>query len=179
MNSLGTINLVHQVENGAVASPESTGWDRRFRHYHLLSLWQILRFHARPFVAMINAFSQTERDLDGIPQNIGEIDHPGVRAEFERLNSMVLKALDNIEPRCKQLSLNSSVLKIQRIRSQVPMKPSALQSSFKEMKERIEDELESRLFFFIPTERASYFDEAPAFGEGVRSKQPSINYFQV
>ena len=89
-----------------------------------------------------------------------------------------LQKISGIEKICKRLELPLSAIKAARIIAAFQgTQPTwdSLHASLKELGERIDDEMNDRMFAFIPSERAKYFPGGePLFGNAVEAAFPEM-----
>lgn len=110
----------------------------------------MLQFNARRFVRMMAVLGKIEvfcreRSKD----------------ENTRLpetgRSDILNRLNELQEDCKNLSLDTAVRQIKRIESRLDnITYSDFSRTLEELHDRINDQLEQRLFVFIPTNKAKY-----------------------
>ncbi len=159
----------------------------------LLSLWNMLRAYAHHFVCLMRAIEDVETGYDTFHQKIEkEAARVGTNANTivqrlmrgeslgqgtETVRDTLISTCDQLggmlDTTCAiliQLQLRISESLIGDIRHILIEKLQAgtLQTSLRELRRRIEDELESRLFLFIPQDRAAYWSEDPLFSKKVQ-----------
>jgi hypothetical protein len=91
--------------------------------------------------------------------------------------------LDSLKRECEKLALPLSMLKLDRIKGTwSSIKAKEMVNQFGHLEEVIQDELASKMFILIPTEREKYCPElvgskagkSPLFGEAVQNKFPEL-----
>jgi hypothetical protein len=133
----------------------------------LVSLWDILRFHAEKFVAMSGLLGKVEIMLMNSPIVMRE---PSIAELRNRLQHCI--------DLCVEFDLILSVKKLKELHG--IMNPASVgwpeeqRRLFGECYSRIHDELEARLFIAAPPSRASFYEPAePLFGSSVDDAFPS------
>src|SRR5438445_6192200 len=137
--------------------------------FRLVSLWEMLRFNAPAFLEMMQALAalNTAAHLatPASPQDIVAARRPeAVRADVGLILASLSKA-------CQRLALTSAVAKISRLHQELDSSVDATDgirtctSSFKELSERIRDDLQARLFLWIPPERSRFYSQKKLFGK--------------
>lgn len=90
-----------------------------------------------------------------------------------------LEVLEAIRTHCKEIGLGLSVKTIARIVEQAEggtLSHKALQDGAEDLARRISDEIEDKLFMFVPSERAALYNQAELFGKEVNAKFPAIQF---
>jgi hypothetical protein len=85
--------------------------------------------------------------------------------------------MDAVQGACRYLYLNSAARQAERLHELVETDPDAaeLGTAFRELMNRIEDELKERTFMIVPPERAAYFaEDPPPFGQAVQGRFPEM-----
>jgi hypothetical protein len=142
----------------------------------------MLQFNAYAFIELMRVLKELEQLLSDDARDLESSrvrDDPRKReALLERivstkpqLEGLAAQLLEQLEDRCERLQLGLAVQKINRMRKVEPiLNPDSI-GSLRELRERVLDELRSRVFMFIPPERAKFFnDPAAAFGDAVRDR---------
>jgi hypothetical protein len=148
----------------------------------LVSLWDMLRFHAFYFVNLFATIRTCEEALRlgaGFLkiQNQGEDE---IKLQDDNRNALGT-ALDDLKGECEKLGLPISILKIDRIKGiWSSIKGNEIANQLNHLAELVRDELSSKLFMFIPTEQVKYCPDGverwkpPLFGEVVQDKFPEL-----
>jgi len=78
--------------------------------------------------------------------------------------------------RCNEIDLESAVAQIDRIEDQLKWRPDMPRSQFRalieELTNRVKDDLQAKLFCYIPKAKARYWENETLFGEEVFNKLP-------
>ena len=137
--------------------------------YGLVSLWEILMWHIK-----IAEMVRTMRQFYELEVRISLAKRENLLNPQNR--DAILRHVAQMEENCKATLLNSPLLKIERIKTALTNSPrvSCMQAFFmvKELRERIEDELKSRLFMFVVPQKAPYCLNHNLFGEEVTAAFP-------
>jgi hypothetical protein len=85
------------------------------------------------------------------------------------------RLLGEIEKGCSLLELGMANVKAKRMREGIGAVTdcAGLAKDLQYLQERVEDELRSKLFFFVPSSRAEHFSTGAPFGDKVSSKFPN------
>jgi HEPN domain-containing protein len=87
-------------------------------------------------------------------------------------------AMDYVEASCNGLGMDATVKQIIRIRSLLNVDPPGpldlLSTPVKELISRIEDEFDSRAFFYMPMEKTKYYDDIHPLGDAVATRFPEM-----
>lgn len=164
--------------------------------FRLVSLWDMLRFYASAFVELMRLFAEQESGYAQLQSDcaesqtvLGQLDpkvipakvHERLAMFHERLdahNIKLIRLLDGLKEYLGKLHLGFSIREVDRVRASIegqPIQPDALKGHFARLRERIEDELDTRLFFFVSPDRAKYLLETEApFGKEVQDKFPEL-----
>src|SRR5262249_38659987 len=97
--------------------------------------------------------------------------------DIEKFREHVRGLLDSTEKTCREIDLTYTVAYIGRVRPRLETirQLGEFADLYKQLGERIEDQLKDRTFFFVPPGRAAYLADAPPpFGDTVRSAFPEV-----
>jgi hypothetical protein len=130
----------------------------------------MLRVHANEFIAL------TTR-LELVKKLVAETKAKPDR-DCKKCWDVVQRELIELLPICRKLKLNGPADKIYRMKAEFDLRDyeyHVLEFALKDLGERIEDDLRSRWFFYVPPEHAQYFDVDPKlFGEAVQNRFPQM-----
>lgn len=131
------------------------------RPFQLVSLLEMLKFHARSFIALI-------QNLEALLALSVYKDTP---VNDDRKQDH-LKDLEVTLLLCQIQGLEFSADYLEGVISTFKDKPSyqLLEKEIPIIQGRISDELKAPLFFYIPRDRAKYYQDEPLFGEKVADK---------
>jgi hypothetical protein len=77
---------------------------------------------------------------------------------------------------CTEIDLDSASAQIDRIRDELKSRPDMLRLQFcgliEELRNRVKDDLQAKLFLYIPKAKAGYWENETLFGEEVFNKVP-------
>jgi hypothetical protein len=133
--------------------------------YSLVSWWDMEKFSAVAFYD-IAATLQEMRHVDG-------------NQRLEPNSSLVTNFLPRLKNLCSAIGLTLSVKHIDRLVANFsPGSTNAglFQDAITELHRRIADEMEEKLFFYVPSERATYYNQAELLGKDVNAKFPSLQF---
>jgi hypothetical protein len=102
---------------------------------------------------------------------------PSEYDDQRRANDCVLLA--NLVRNCKRIDLPISCVAAGRLLERLSVEAPPWEeraAALKEIENRITDELEHRLFLYVPSERVLYYEAVDLFGPDVRAIFPSIGY---
>lgn len=136
------------------------------RPFQLVSLLDMLNFHAQVFVIMMDNL-RLIHDIAGTRTG---------QELTDKDKSLYLSSLIDALKFCNQIGLKLSSIYLQRYIDRFDKEPSheSLSEEIQVVIGRVQDELGAALFLHIPSERAKYFDDTPQFGELVANKFPKI-----
>ncbi len=168
----------------SVGSGLSARERRPYAPGELVSLWDMLRVHAADFNTLMKTLARVEIATLHTPMNFAvrgldiEEDPETHRGACAGAWDVVGPLLAEMEPICERLGLNYSLCKIRRIREQFSGQVyefSVLHASLGDLGNLINDQLNDRVFMFVPADRAEFFiEELPPFGPSVRHKFPEV-----
>jgi hypothetical protein len=136
--------------------------------YRLVSLFEMLEFHATIFAHLIRSVAELgERQRTYLEVYAGQ--DPPLDEAIKGDLSYRLRRLREI---CVSLELDSGADKAQSILFGLlrEFKASEMTSALSDLQERIEDQLKSRRFLFVPISRAEYYEDRSLLGQGVNDK---------
>jgi len=144
---------------------------------------QVPEWTARPFqlvslLKMIERFGYGFYHTGALLEKLITISKAGQYNAEDQLEDESIKTLKDtlkkMENWCKSVGLELSIKGIRRIHEMPTeeFKLKALQLIFGELERRVEDELSSVLFMYIPPHRAGYYQTRPLFNEKVAKKFP-------
>ena len=139
----------------------------------LCSLWDLLVYamNAGDLVLLVEYLQQIEADFRYMPPN------DALPAEDRE---SVAKVLGLAERVCKAASIVSPKKQIERIRETLgavsDLSTQDAWAMVKELRQRVEDELNSRVAMFVPPHRASSCMNDALFGQDVRTAFPDAAY---
>lgn len=135
------------------------------------SLWNMLRIGSGLFALT----RSLHRMSIGLEQWTGKDADAGIVAETR---TAFREAMDVVDAECTGLGLDASVKQAQRIRGMLEAAPDAELETFsapvKELINRIEDELGGRAFFYMPMDKAKYYDDPHPLGDAVAKRFPAL-----
>jgi hypothetical protein len=138
----------------------------------LVSLWDMLRIHAKDFVLLLQSLDRTANYLtinDG---------NEWSEETYDSTYQKIISLLDDAKRVCGKFGLKYASPSLARIRKSCEEKPysnTELQISLKSLGNLIKDELNDRVFMYVPTERTKYFpEEGPLFGASVQNAFPKM-----
>jgi hypothetical protein len=165
--------------------------------FQLVSLWDMIQFNLSAYTKIVKLLgnieavmrTSTERlaKMSKLSEQISdmEVQNPSelndewksLKREASREWAAFCKPVEDlmldIEISCLELELLSPPAKIKRIREKLSQGVSQAEnalSSFGDIGERIEDELETKLFMTVPASKAWYFTEKDLLGADVAAK---------
>ncbi len=137
--------------------------------FQLISLFDMLRFHAHTFVNMTNFLSRIEREISSQAEVDFTADDDGVR-----------DLLNHIESSCRALHLNVSASLVNRLSIETPRIGNNQQkfaARLEGISHTIESELQQHHFFQVRGELANkYFDVVAWFGSQIFVSFPAATY---
>lgn len=171
----------------------------------LVSLWDMLRFNAQPFVMLVSLLKRVEFSLENLEsilfQHGSQVveqarqilavgtnapENKQIREDSQQVWTQTCSnwksILDALEGHCIQPNLTSGKAQIQRIRQEIVRSTELrdfgkwveFRNSFKELSQRVEDELSNRFFLFLPPGQDRFYEEEYPFGDDVASKFPEL-----
>lgn len=166
----------------------------------LVSLWDMLRAYAHALVALSRCLQEFETYYDDLNNTLSRVAlarklsvdvvvqklMSGDDLDFfdknfcDRLKenrSNMWKMLHIFRDNLTELELNVSVSQINDMIEMFSTNQvfDSLSSSFRELRRRIEHELENRRFLFVQPSKERHFDDKAPFGEAVKSKFTEIS----
>jgi len=99
-----------------------------------------------------------------------------------RAGSPAIGFLGRLEKQCEAINLTMSVKAVQRLIrafSDGEHRAKEFQEAIPELHRRIADEMEEKLFLYIPPERAGLYDQAELLGKEVNAKFPTVQFDSV
>jgi hypothetical protein len=172
------------VDTSSVASKTSEtscGW--RPAPGELVSLWDMLRIYAKDFTALLTTLDRVAIQIDKTPQwlqfaGVNLQDPIGMSECWKGLWDSLNPLFDDVEGACGRLELTFALKKAQGIRSKYVNNVFAhkeLQMALKELRERIDDELNDRILMYVASDKAKFFlEKPPPFGGNVQDKFSGI-----
>jgi hypothetical protein len=167
------------MPNGRLGAPADSFWPAS--PYRLVSLLEMLEFNAAWFVDFTNRMSSMNSILDqGELADVKIKPAPALPGDESavQLGRVILNGLVLVEEKCQSLGLDSALAQIARIRRE--LKADCPVPEFRRMIDdlivRIHDQLNLRLFLFVPTERAKFYSGQQLFGADVEVKFPDASY---
>jgi hypothetical protein len=81
---------------------------------------------------------------------------------------------DSLEAQCKSLELGSALAQIARLKDYPSSNINIVEyrQELKDLRRRIEDELKTRMFLFVPVGKAGFYSEKALFGTEVEARFP-------
>jgi hypothetical protein len=158
--------------------------------YRLVSLWDMQKFLAPAFYELGTLLKRIER----LTEHRAEIETAAGSSIFSLLPSIKqriakqttdteetqIATLRIAEHCCADIGLTQSLKHIKRLQESIQsLGPVESIAALKELHLRIRDELEDRLFMYIPSDRAEFYDKSDLFGKDVIAKFPSIQFDMV
>ncbi len=144
----------------------------------VVSIWEILRFHAYRFVAITNSLSKLKGVSDAsISAKAGVVADVSPMPQFQV--DFSLAVLQSMRSECEGSLLHISVDQIDRMAGFLRSRPVSwreyveLQS---DLTRRIEDELKRGTFYQIRPEKASFYESADLLGEAVTDRFPDMDH---
>jgi hypothetical protein len=168
-------------------------WHQSAGSPRLVSLWDMLRVHAEDFIMLMKSIDGAARVSGSMPE-VSDGAELGPKNTQEVLFIMwntvwshTKDLLNKSEPICKNLELDLAISQIARIRERFDDETlhnkllisrddfASLKSCMDELCHRIDDQLRSRMFMFVPSNDVKYYTEnAALFGEKVHDKFPKL-----
>ena len=112
-----------------------------------------------------------------IAATLQEMSHADSKAQIGANSKLVEEFLPRLERLCSEIGLSLSEKAIVRMRELLSSGKglvSEFQNWIPELHRRITDEMEGKLFLYIPSDRAILYDQAELFGKQVNAKFPTI-----
>lgn len=169
-------DLVPRVRLGEF--PPLPPWEARPRR--LVSLLEMLEFNATAFYQLSNVLMGLEttllsaRDIDEEAEDLSESQEVARRTTL-----FVLHNIDEIRGHLKALWLDAAVAQIDRIKAYYAGDLLTIENLYplvKELRLRISDQLQARLFLFVSFDKDKYFNGKALFGGDVETKFPATTY---
>src|SRR5579864_2451812 len=135
--------------------------------YSLVSWWDMERFSADEFFEITHL--------------LGKFDQAPVLNDnpVSAASALVTGWIPDLKKRCEVIGLRQTAKHVSRIHSELlkrKTKLSEFQKMIPEIRFRIKDEMEDKLFMYIPSPRAERYDLIEPFGTGVAGNFPSCSY---
>jgi hypothetical protein len=123
--------------------------------YQIVSMLAMLQFQASHFIRLFGTLSKIESVTRKLAEESG-------KEQFQPesfTETGIATFLNTLEKECEALDLDMPIKQINRIRESVQYNCSLsdFQSNLEGLRDRITDQLEGRLFMFIPSEKAAYW----------------------
>jgi hypothetical protein len=136
--------------------------------FRLISWMEILRFSADAFYSIGRAAGTVVTILKGSEP------HAVLGGDTK---IMLSEALKNIRGHCETIGLTMSIKSIQRVTGDMDANKTAdrLYAGWKDLDDRISDEIADNLFLFIPKSHVPYYQANQLFGIAVEQSFPSIS----
>ncbi len=172
---LEVTNLREQINRcfGVICFNDDLSREEIFR-IHPVSLWNMLRFYAQPFLDSLRAL-----DFLGNLQRVGNQDIP----LEPMLRENIMGHLETLRESLKTLNLRMSLINAELLRVQLEeskVVDDFITRSIAELGRRVRDEIELELLFRIPSDRAKFYNpDKPIFGSEVSDKFPNLTYDTV
>ena len=181
--------------NESSARHEAARVGRPYAPGKIESLWDMLRFHAHKFLALMRTLERMKRSVIKLrrmheisavtlrtvaPEKYAEVSDKVQAASREMVSEASAKwlsFLDAADEQCRRLKLGSALSHLRRMRKSIgngSTLPAALEESFNELRRRIKDQFQARLFMFVPAGRAKYYLDNKVFEQAVADKFPSM-----
>jgi hypothetical protein len=141
------------------------------RSHELVSWWDMEKFSA-------DAFFEISRLL----QRFQSAEWFTEEAELHPDSRIILKWLPDLQKECDSIGLRLAAKFIARTLEGLTSGSLTLkewQNSIPELQHRIRDEMEDKLFMYLPPERAERYDQKELLGNSVNAKFPGIQYDAV
>ena len=147
----------------------------------VVSLWDMLRFHADKFVEVFNVLNGPDFII-GLEKAKGTVEFPDPL--WDRLLRYASRHVENLREQLQELGLPVSAKRAGELylnlTTSVPgVSPETrrrlIKQDIEELRRRVADELEGRAFFYIPDHVGLLSDPAP-FGERVDEAYPSARH---
>jgi hypothetical protein len=152
-----TISLVSKAGELSRKRPLAPG--------ELVSLWDMLRIHAESFILLLKNITEARYIIN---KSSGVL--------WSAIAGSMESALDGISKHCSTLNLESGLDQIRRMYGlcKPETSPSDFGNALKDLENRIEDEIKRRSFFFVPPERAKFFETEYPFGKQIKNRFPKL-----
>lgn len=144
----------------------------------MVSIWEILRFHAYKFVAITNSLSKLKGVSDAsVSTKVGVVADNSPMPQFQVDFSVAV--LHSMRAECEGSLLHISVDQIDRMTGFLRSRPVSwreyveLQS---DLTRRIEDELKRGTFYQIRPEKVQFYESTDLLGEAVTDRFPGIDH---
>jgi len=170
----------------------------------LVSLWDMLRFHASSFLRLVNlmqdselTFTRAEKDFaqqfnssgysleqyqDIVLQTSGKVDqkiekiHKAYGESIAQFRNTLKNVFDIAEGFCSDIELSSAIDYINYVRSCIDKATQfrEFQEFYQTLRGLIVNQLEQKAFFFAPDAAAKYFLDESPFGAKIKDKYPKL-----
>lgn len=138
----------------------------------LVSILDMNRFHADKFMLVTDFLAKMEAIAQARPQNKDDLITEDVKLIFT-------ENVEHASEACAQVGLIHCLQHLKRIKlalSYVDIKFAEYTVLVKELQNRFQDELQSRLLMHIASEKARYYETVELFGQAVADKFPSAAF---
>lgn len=146
-----------------------TGGERALDHRALWSLWDMLKDNAADFLRLGKELSEAELLWSFFAEEAQPGQEAGLNAEGQDELRRRLQEMLNL---ARRLGLPTSMRLIGRRLGYHDSLPRTL-AEFRVLDEVLEDELASKLFLFVPTERAEYWERDDLLGDKAKAAFPN------
>jgi len=144
----------------------------------VVSIWEILKFHAYRFVAIMNSLSKLKGVSDALASTkVGVVadrsDMPQSQVDFS------LAVLQSMRVDCEGSLLHISVDQIDRMAGYLKSRPVSWREYIElqsDLTRRIEDELKRGTFYQIRPEKVPFYESGDLLGEAVTERFPDIDH---
>jgi hypothetical protein len=134
----------------------------------------MLRAYARYFSAMQVIFGDAvlRLRLEKMGNDLILIKGDGSTSDWSKWRNA--KFWQGFRTQCEEIDLDSAIAQTDRIleeiKKEAEIEPSKLESLLDELRNRIADQLASRMFLYVPASKISYWENGQLFGEEVFNK---------
>lgn len=148
-------------------------WHQPAGSHRLVSLWDMLCVHANDFVLLMKHLERIKWGLKDLIPRVAS-SNSSTQDEVRKIfNDSVSVLVSVIGPICKRLELDSASAMIVRMQ-QTKYECDGLLAAIEQLTDRVEDQLASRIFWFVEPSRVKYFGDEPAFGLRVLDAFPEM-----
>jgi hypothetical protein len=131
--------------------------------HRLWSFWEMLKEYPSGFAQLMSTLSTVQSALMVNPGGYGDKE----RGDIKRLIEMSRVLTHDLDLKFTELHLDRMAKEVTKAT------PAQIVESVETLMERIQDELDSRHFYFVPEALVKYYSTADLFGAAVAAKFPS------
>ena len=121
--------------------------------------------------------TETVSELEKTTDRFGDAERVAKRKK--EVAETMLAVLATTERACSQIGLHQALKHIARLKiglQKDSLIAGDIQTALAELHERIRDEMEDRLFMYIPSDRAPFYKQPELFGKVVNAQFPTIQF---